>query len=75
MLCYLMSVIAQTTPARTLDSLEEIRAHSPLSTIPLQTPYALIRSLLAWIEILAIRFAIALDQLQCAVSPQFGAVN
>jgi hypothetical protein len=37
-------------------SLEEINTHSPLSTIALQTLYALVRSFLTWIEVLAISF-------------------
>lgn len=43
---------------RNSDSLEKVRAHSPLSAIPLQTPYASIRRLLTWIVILAECFAV-----------------
>ena len=41
-------------------SLEEITAHSPLPAIPLQAPNALIRRLLARVEVLAVRLAILL---------------
>jgi hypothetical protein len=39
-------------------SLEEIRTHSPLAAIALQTLYAPIRSFLTRVEVLAVRFAI-----------------
>ena len=50
-----------------LHLLEEIRAHSSLTTIPLQTFYTLVRRLLTWIKVFAVRFAIPIYQrLLCA---------
>jgi hypothetical protein len=43
------------------NSLEEITAHSPLPPIPLQAPNALIRRLLARVEVLAVRLTIFLS--------------
>ena len=41
------------------NSLEEITAHSPLPPVPLQAPNALIRRLLARVEVLAVRLAVS----------------
>jgi len=38
-------------------SLEKIRTHGPLASIALQAPYALVRSFLTRVKVLAIRFA------------------
>lgn len=50
-------------------SLEEIRAHGSFPAIALQAAYALVRSFLARVEVLAVRLAIVTPSalLQCAM--------
>jgi hypothetical protein len=50
----------------TIHSLEEINTHSSLSTIALQTLYALVCRFLTWIEVLAISFAARLASVPIA---------